>query len=613
MRKTKSALKHYQRKKFFYKLYLRKYTRNAAIFGYSLILLALSILPLAVLSSIKIILNNEITLTYRISFSSAIILGSILFLVYGFNILSFAYIKISKSSFHSKLITKTISALALSPLLVPLAIVPNLIKRKKWAFATIGMLSLIYTAIIINYQRVLNSTLDWGLFFSKNDLVAILSIIAMLGIKDKYKLNFKTFVPLIVVAIYTITQSLISIKLDRQLFQTQNDIEQLVGRSISVADFWSDMKIGTPINSEPLKSIIANNPTNYVLTPDDKEPTIEIYKANLAKFQAENPVFVNNIAEFLKADIKKIQHESAGTELFTISMPELSSLRTVSHYLCADLIANSDNRDIVLQRNQDIEQVRNLVLSNIFFISKLIGSSIEEMRLRALCYPLQQGTLNKADWQKLTQTRPDWRVEVANGIAQEATLLQSVYDYTVKYGRMSDFYIPNDVIKHKYLPFELQIQFKRDLLFSMDKLKQVEQFLLQSKYPVIECLRLLNYDQKIPQKKLYILTGMCLFDLQKSYLTAPRMTDMYRIFDIAVLVQNYYQKNKKYPESLSEVISPMPVDSIYLEPINYEYGDLELLYNNQNHKVKGFRIYPPADKNPKLQIDPRRRGFLVKE
>jgi hypothetical protein len=592
---------NYQRKKFFYKFFLRKSPRNAALFGFSWSIFYLSLIPLFIFTIIPRLIALELELLAAVAVFTGVFLVVLLPYAYGLCVLGYAYTRMVKRYFSPKWLRGIGSLCALFYQTGGLVLIPVLIKQRHWGFAVSGAVSLICAGTVFAQREgflpfAIGPYAVWGLTLC----CTITLIIAIAGFGDKHKLKLRYLWPLGLLVLYVAGLRLYNAKLYRDILLERALISQMLGHSIEVEDYWAGQNQGVPLDSEPLRSLIAYAPERnhrFVLNPALK--AID-YQQKLKVFKKTNPEFVNAVNAMVKLPPQNIRHPYTDETLASVELPELNALRKSAWYLYYELVANSTDRSEVLRRNAELEIIRDWCLADTSLIARLVAVAVEKIRLDSLSYPLAAGTLNTNDWKNILQKKAQWGVAFADAIADEATSFQSCYEYIVfrqfnKEPVLSDQLSQPEKLQSsvkKYLPLEFSIHFKRDYLFSLREFqKLIKLFLAPGNLTAKERYERAAPDSISIRKNFFILSGMLLPALNGIYIRQGEIEDCRRLVALAVAVENYRKANGKLPVSLA-FLPEQPLDSLNRLPIIYEYGKLRI--RGDKRKIQscyGFRLY----------------------
>lgn len=577
-------MKHYHRKKFFYKLFLRKSPRNAALFGVSLIALLGFMTP-----GIGFLL-----MPYTLTQSGACIrlmvyVSIIVIWLYAFIVLKCAYSGILRKKIPQNSIAfhacSYLSALIYQLGGATLSYI--LFKQKRYFFGLTGIFSAlcggISIALIIESTAVTNNFLIHILLWSQ----VVLLLITIAGYKDRHKIRYTYLWPFITLMLYMGSLFIYNAHLDKELQTERNRISQLLGHSIELKDFWKEQKNGLQLDEEPLKSLLtAFEKSSFDLYAGDDLSQNERMK-KLQQWKSKNPGYVKAIDAFLKHRVEKIGQPYTNDPLMCLMLSELNALRDVARYLSYDISANCDDRKLVLKRNSELEKIRNWLLGDYLLLSKLVAMTIERIRLNAMAYPLKTGVLTVGDWNEILSCSPNWETEFADAMGGEATMMQSLFG-AISSGDIleKEFGMKEMASWMKFIPLELSIYFKRDHLYGLTELnKQIK--LIQNPEKT-SC----NKETKSAQdnSRIYIITSILLPAYSAMHLKPAEMNDCYNLLKTAIKIMAYRNKHGRLPENLN-FLGKIPVDSVNNQPFRYEHGKIKVMVNEKPVERFGYRLY----------------------
>ncbi len=474
-----------------------------------------------------------------------------------------------------------------------IALIPCLFKNRRWFFASAGIASLSCFGTLL-LPITLNAYWHWAFLYCVN----IFLLIAIYGYKDQRKFNIVYLCPLVLVIIYFAGLLIYNNQLDNDILQRRAEISRKLGRSIEIEDFWETQKKGLQPDQEPLKSLIAIRDMDSIQLPRDT-PYLSHneLKNSLEQWQSKHQKEIKVIDAFLQIPVQKVGHACNSEALASIQLDELSAFRKTAMYLCSDLAVNCKDRDIVIKRNRELEKIRDWALKSDFIIGKIVALVIERMRLQALAYPLQSGSLKPDDWRNVLKNKIDWGAMMADAMGDEATSFQSIFDLLPNPDSMlleRVYFGLGQAVK--YSPLEFSIHFKRDYRFALDGyLKQIGLFLEKNDLPAnkrIEYVKYTKTAELIPHRNFYILSTMLLPAMESLHVKQAQIEDYYRLVDTAVKLNSYRKIHGKLPENLDFLGKPL-LDSLNQLPVVYEHGTINIQDLNRQKIIEryGFRLY----------------------
>ncbi|MDD3118943.1 MAG: hypothetical protein PHQ27_07185 [Victivallales bacterium] len=599
MAKTTGVLKHYRRKKFFYKLFLRRSAVNAVWFGVTWCFLCGVLFPYLILLVIPLNI-----IQHRVATAIWLILPAQLLYFYGIIVQWFAYHRMARSCTSSRRWRDLAGATALISPLNGIVLVPLMIRRQQWWGTAWSILSLGLVGSALWWRNHLSSAGVYGLILG--GIMALLA--AMACWRERPRRQWRYLWPLAVTVLGLVGIGVYSSNLERDLQRDRAAISQLVGHAIALPDFWERQRQGLSYDIEPLRTLIATNPTrtedrnSFSWVP--AQPTA-FYRHRMTVFR-HYPKFLAAAATFLTGPVQAVGHLSPTDAMHgNIDLPELPAWGCLAVYLSCDLIAHASDPVVVRQRNAELERVRDWCRADFGLISQLAGMKVERMRLEALTYPLATGRVAPAEWRQLVGPEVDWRTNLVTAIGDEATMFQSIYQYVVsiQFRAVEKEFGRNKVatiigLGKKYLPSWLAIHFQRDYRFALAYYLRSLRLLTAPDLTPTEISHRLNEDcdqmTQTLRKNYFVLSGMLVAAVNDSFVRIVRMEDFRRLALIAGQVEEYRRKHGCLPDSLSFMLQT-PLGSLQRLPVVYEHGDLEV-YTPEGKATPryGFRLHFPG-------------------
>ena len=244
------VLKHYTRKKFFYRFFMRKSPRAGAMFGLAWMTMAIGVLPF-VLFSILFCFSGFQHGWQIIAITLSLLLLAAPFYIYGFLLCAYGISRIYRSVTKYKIVGSVAGALGAWFLpLLGVILLPVLICKKKFTgilFAIAG--TVFYVSSYLQYFNIF-SVVFLGMFCY---------LAALAFCKDTNRFSWKFMIPLCVAVASHLFFMGYLIKLQYEAMAYRNQLSQIIGRSVEIKDFWLRDAQGFPLDREPLKSLIANH------------------------------------------------------------------------------------------------------------------------------------------------------------------------------------------------------------------------------------------------------------------------------------------------------------------------------------------------------------------
>ena len=415
--------------------------------------------------------------------------------------------------------------------------------------------------------------------------------IAIAGFRDRRKFKPYFILPLVLLILYICGVRAYHVSLARELARERAELSQMLGRSVELRDYRRRQQEGIPLDSEPLKSLIATLPEAGDQSGDCRrfaETVNEKY-----------PAFAAAAWTLAKTHPRPVRHIDSGETLASVEMPELQAFREAARYLSGELILHAGDRDEVLRCNAGLERIRGWTLADSSLIAKLVASAIEGMRLQALTVPLVKGTLTGEELTRMIETHPSWNAAFADALGDEATLFQSVYDFVVRAlfkrrVQLEGTDLPTGFlsgIAQRSMPLEMAIHFQRDYRFALRQFQKMISLLNSPELSAGERSRRSKPDYEETMGHFYLLSEMLLPALNQICIKSAEIEDYYRMLRIAVAVEQYRKQTGTLPETL-DFLPEKPLDSINRLPIVYESGTLRRLNEEKDREMfYGFRLY----------------------
>lgn len=586
MEKIPATLKHYRRKRFFFKLFQRNSPRGAVWFGLSWSVLLFSLIPAIVLLGVTGLTPERIIFGVCIAFLlwlyGAIVFGCGLF---GMLRIAFARWKFLYGAL-------AILGAVFFPVGV-LILLAALVRQKRWIFAALGVMSLVCAGTAwllwpkIGKEAIVFGGVGW--------LCLIAFFVAVAGFRDRRKLATLSLWPLVLAILYNVGIHVYSYSFDDELIQGRAELSKLLGHSVEVNEFRLREMQGMPVNAEPLKSLIADAPKQV----DGWNPlqNSEDCRRKAEEIRKMHPKFLESLDAYLRLPVRRIGHPCPDETLLSILLPEVNPLRNAARYLCLELAASAEDRAKVLEYNGKLERLRDRLLANPFLISKLVAVAVEKMRIAVLAVPLAAGTLTGPDWQSVLVSGVDWEAQLADAIGGEAVMFLSFYEYMVK---RDGFPPPLNLVngsfksfssKRMMLPVEVIIFFKRDCRFALNRFRETLELVLDGELTPSERSRQLGRLESDRAIKKHPLALMLLASWKSFYDRLATIEDYCRIAETAVAVEQYRKTHGAFPDSLA-FLPEMPVDSLSGKPFIYQHGLLEIKDGpNKVWTRYGYRLY----------------------
>ena len=580
-------LKHYKRKKFFYRFFMRKSPRSGAMFGLAWMSMVVALLPFVLF--VIIFFFGGLQPGWKIiAISLSLLLLAAPFYIYGFLLCAFGISRIYRSVTKCKAVGSLAGASGAWFLsLLGVILIPVLICKKKF-FAL--LLAICGTAFyVLSYLKYFN-------ILSSVFLGTICYLAALAFFKEKNRFSWKFMIPLCIAISSHLFLMGYKIKLLYDAKDYRNQLSQIIGRSVEIEEFWHRDAQGFPLDREPLKSLIANRPQSYLGEFEYKDaPTAQ---KKLLEYNKKYPVFVKAIHDFLQLPVSHVAHKMPENGmLYSVRLPELNAFRETARYLAMQIAANPNDEQLVKKCNNDLIKLRNWLFSEYSLLEHLVGIAVEGIRLKALENILRQETFSKQEFARLIGEPIDWEKSLRYSYGGEAAGFKSLLAYMntpALWSREND--IANVAVAKKYMPLFMDIHLHRDYRFALQN--YIKAATVPSSLSGLEKAKLAEVDDIEIKRNFYILSGMLLPALGQLYIKSAQIADARQMALIAACVMEYRKQHGKLPENLS-FFPNVPLAKLDHKPLMYE-------------KTKdGFRIFSRTDKGGKPDEKDTRFSYRV--
>ena len=568
------ALKHYKRKKFFYRFFMRKSPRSGAMFGLAWMTMVVGILP-SVLFMIPFCFG-EFQRGWQIIAAIVALFLWTPFYIYGVLLCAFGISRIYRSITKYKAVGSVagfFGAWFLS--LLGIILVPVLICKKKF----IGILFAIAGTVfyVLNYFQYFN-------ILSSGFLGTFCYLAALAFCKDQNRFSWKFMIPLCIAVASHLFFMGYKIKLQYDAKDYRVQLSQIIGRSVEIEDFWHRDAQGFPLDREPLKSLIANRPESLFSEFEYKDaPTAQ---KKLREYNKKYPVFVKAIHDFLQLPVSHVAHKVPEDGiLYGVLLPELNAFRETARYLAMQIAANPNDEQLVKKCNNDLIKLRNWLPEGEYLLNHLVAIAIERIRLNALENVLRQENFSKQEFAILIGDPIDWEKSLRYSYGGEAAAFKSGFDNLQSLTLTATCCDKKNLkgIK-KYMPLFIDVNFHRDYRFALQN--YIKAATVPSSLSGLEKAELAKVDENEAKCNFYILSGMLLPALGNVYIKSAQITDARQMALLAADVMEYCQQHGKLPEDLS-FLPQIPLSKLDHKPLMYE------------KTREGFRIFSHTDKGEK--------------
>ena len=592
-------LQHYQRKKFFYRFFMRKSPRTGVMFGLAWIYMTVSLFPFVFFAMFSVFSKYFYFVTLLIR-----LLSAFLFYLYGAILCILGLMKIFLPVFRSKKLS--FDAGCLSTLILPflgVILLPVLIIRKRFTaafFALVGILA--FSLYFFGGMTI------FPLFAAGG----ICLLAALAGVEDKHRFSWRFMIPLGIVAGFNLFLFWYDGKLELDVRSEREKLSQLVGRPLQVEEFWARESGGVPVDREPLKTLIAQNP-RYIDWKVGNHP-VDAARNELQRIQRENPLFVKALDEFLNlpSGIPFAHQKPENDLLASVLLPEMNVLRNSAYFLALKIVVEADNKPRVQEYCRNLSGIRDRLLKNNFLISHLVAIAVESVRLDTLEAVLAGGAFSKEEFFKLVGDPVDWNRYLRFAYVDEAVMFKNDMDFILSKSESSglnNYLIILTMMSTSRPPMETIVRMKKYYspfvhVFSLrDYRFALRTFIKACSVPPtlsgLEKARLAAVDEKEIKRNHYFFSGMLLPAFETVYARDSQITDLRQMVLLGAEVMEYRRKTGKLPRDLT-FLPQIPLAELDHRPIMYEATS------------DGFRLYTHTREGKIPAADDSRNTFKVR-
>ncbi len=577
-------LKHYNRKKFFYRFFMRKSPRSGAMFGLAWMSMVVALLPFVLFVMLSCFAGLQHGWKI-IAITLSLLLLAAPFYLYGFLLCAFGISRVYRSVTKYKAVGSVAGAFGAWFLpLLGVILIPVLICKKKFFALLLAICgTAFYTLSYLQYFNILSSVF----------LGTICYLAALAFFKEKNRFSWKFMIPLCIAISSHLFLMAYNAKLENDVKDHRNQLSRIIDRSVEIEDFWRRDAQGFPLDREPLKSLIANNPSACF---EYKEQ--QTAKKKLLEYNKKYPAFVKALNDFLQLPVSHVAHKMPEDGmLYGVLLPELNAFRETARYLAMQIAANPNDEQLVKKCNNDLIKLRNWLFSEYFLIEHLVGIVVEGIRLNALENILRQETFSKQEFARLIGEPIDWEKSLRYSYGGEAAGFKSVLAYMntpALWSREND--IANVAVAKKYMPLFMDIHLHRDYRFALQN--YIKAATVPSYLSGLGKAKLAEVDDIEIKRNFYILSGMLLPALGQVYIKSAQIADVRQMALLAAEVMEYRKRHGKLPEDLS-FLPNVPLAKLDHKPLMYE------------KTREGFRIFSHTDNGKKPDEKDTRFSYRV--
>jgi len=593
------TLKHYKRKKFFYRFFMRKSPRSGAMFGLAWMIFFGAILPISPWIFFKITpdwvfdsdSNGIVWLLVPMLFFSTCLL------IYAYGFLTFAqnFYTIMRNDLKKSRWWKFPAIVgAFSWELAGMFMLPVTVHKRRW-------LSLLFLlgSLGCNFASYMLDT-PLQKWYCLHVGVAILLLLALAASGKDKKFSWRFVYPLLLFAFFVIKLYWLDYCFNVHIFSKKYEL----GRTISAEDWKKRNSCGYSINKEPLKSFCKINmeiDMEKYQTPADAQK----FLAELRKTHTDKFVAIDRLLE-LKPQRISYNWVKPGEPVAAMLLPDLQCFRTAARLRNLEILANAKDKALVAKCNQDMLKFREWCFYDETLIGKLVAVAMESLRLDALSYAIASGVYSKDEIVNLIDDAPDWGKQFSEPFASENALTEDCLEALKnESGDSMTSDIKNYDIKtfwrlyQKFAPLFIRMNLKRDHLFTLNHYLKIRELLSRNDLSGIEKAKLAKLNKDYLWCECFVASMMAIPDLYGVFLRIDRIRNTRQMTLLAAEVMEYRKQHGILPDDLT-FLPEIPLSKLDHKPLMYE-------------KTKdGFRIFSHTDKGKKPDAEDWQYSYLVR-
>ena len=594
------TLKHYKRKKFFYRFFMRKSPRSGAMFGLAWMISFGAILPLSPWLFLQMVPQEKYdfnTADIILLLTAAVLFFTVCLLIYAYGFLTFAknFYTILRNDLKKSRFWKIPAIVgAFSWGLAGMFLLLVILLKRRWLslLFLLGSLGCNIASYMIDIPLQ-----KWYCQFVGQGFFLLLALFC--SGKDK-KFSWRFVYPLSLFAFFVMKLYSFDFLCNAQIFAKKLEL----GTAISAEDWKSRNSYGYPIEKEPVKSFCKVNIKidleKYRVPAEAKK-----YLAELRKTQADKFIAIDKL---LKLKPQRIAYNwvASGETVAGMLLPDLESFRTAAHLRILEIRANGADKNVVARCNQDLLQFRQWCLHNETLIGKLVAGTVDNSRLYALSYAMASGVYSKEEIIKLIGDAPDWSSQFSETFASEHAISEDCVNL-LKKASVEDIQSlkisssPKMFWKfyQKFAPLFVKMNIKRDHLFTLNYYLKINSLLYRNDLSGLEKRKLAYLNKDLLEIECFISSAVAIPGLSNLLVRLDRTRDVRQMALIAAEVMEYWKQHGKLPENLS-FLPQIPLSKLDHKPLMYE-------------KTKnGFRIFSHSGKGEKPDKKDTRFSYRVR-
>ena len=572
-------LKHYKRKKFFYRFFMRKSPRSGAMFGLAWMICFGAILPLAPWLFLQMALQAKYdfnTANIILLLTAAVLFFTVCLLIYAYGILTFAknFYTILRNDLKKSRFWKIPAIVgAFSWELAGMFMLPVTLHKRRW----LSLLFLLGSLGCNIAGYMLDSPLQkW---YCLHVGVAILLLLAV-AVSGKEKIfSWKFTYPLALFLFFVMHLYWLDFLCNAQIFAKKLEL----GTAISAEDWKIRNSCGYSINKEPVKSFCKVDmkiDMEKYYTPEEAKK----YLAELRKTQADKFIVIDKL---LKLKPQRIAYNwvAPGETVAGMLLPDLQCFRTAAKLRILEMRVNAADKNVIAKCNHDLLQFREWCLHNETLIGKLVAGAVDNCRLYALSYAMASGVYSKEEIIKLIGDAPDWSKQYSETFASEHAMseefvnrLENASAEDIQCLEISS--VPKKFWKfyQKFAPLFVKTNIKRDHLFTLNYYLKINSLLYRNDLSGLEKRKLAHLNKALLEIECFISSAVVIPDLSNFLVRLDRIRDVRQMALLAAEVMEYRKQHGKLPDDLT-FLPKIPLSKLDHKPLMYEKTD------------DGFRIY----------------------
>ena len=597
------TLKHYKRKKFFYRFFMRKFPRSGAMFGLAWMICFGAILPLSLWIFAKITPDWASVSAFNVIVWAvvALLFFGVCLLIYAYGFLTFAknfYIilrnGLKKSRFWK--IPAFISAVWYE--LAGILLLPIVIKKKRWA----GLLFILLSFVFGFLGYMLDTPLQKWWCFHFGMAFMLFCAIGVSGKKGEFQRQ--AVYPLFGFGLFGIVLLASDFYFYTRIQSSQCELAQVTQCGIGAADWQKRNSCGYSINQEPVKSFCKVNikiDMEKYQTPTEAKK----YLAELRKTHADKFIAIDKLLE-IKPQRISYKWVAPGENPAGLLLPDLQCFRTAANLRILEMRANAADKTVIAKCNQDLLQFREWCLHNETLIGKLVAGAVDNRRLYALSYAMASGAYSKEEMTKLIGDAPDWSKQYSETFASEHAIQEDIVNRlkNVSEKDIQDLQLRGSVKTFwkfylKYAPLFEKMNLKRDYLFTLNYYLKINSLLYRDDLSALEKKKLAYRDYDLLETENFISSMIiATLSLDMVLVRIDRIRDVRQMALLAAEVMEYRKQHGKLPEDLS-FLPKVPLSKLDHKPLMYE------------KTREGFRIFSHTDKGEKPDAEDLQYSYRV--